>query len=163
MCNRLTNLRPTHTHNSVKSCPSAAQHYCSHGLLWVASPTIDSNFNLSVQKTNTICDYDHSLSISCTCVARVAVTQDIVPLKVLHRYLHAELGGLSFQPLLIVEWLWQTSQCTVLQFFFLIVPSYFSFILIVYLLGEVDAATPILLFFSFTPHLLSVSLTFLWT
>ena len=50
-----------------------------------------------------------------------------------------------------------------LQFFFLIVPSYFSFILNVYLLGEVDAATPILLFFSFAPHLLSVSLTFLWT
>ena len=50
-----------------------------------------------------------------------------------------------------------------LQSFFLIVQSYFSFILIVYLLGEVDVVTPILLFFSFAPHLLSRSLTFLWT
>ena len=52
---------------------------------------------------------------------------------------------------------------SVLQSFFLIVPSYFSFILIVYLLGEVDVVTPILLFFSSAPHHPSVSLTFLWT
>ena len=50
-----------------------------------------------------------------------------------------------------------------LQSFFLIIPSFFSFILIAYLLGEEDAVTPILLSFSFAPHLLSVSLTFLWT
>ena len=50
-----------------------------------------------------------------------------------------------------------------LQSFFLIVPSYFSLILVVYLLGEVDVFTPILLFFSFAPHLPFVSLTFLWT
>ena len=50
-----------------------------------------------------------------------------------------------------------------LQSFFLIVPFYFSLILIVYLLGEVDVITPILLFFSFTPYLPFASLTFLWT
>ena len=53
--------------------------------------------------------------------------------------------------------------CRLLQSFFLIVPFYFSLILVVYLLGEVDVATPILLFFSFAPHLPFVSLTFLWT
>ena len=47
-----------------------------------------------------------------------------------------------------------------LQFFFLIVPSYFSFILTVYLLGEVDAFTPILHIFSFVPIPPFVSLTF---
>ena len=47
-----------------------------------------------------------------------------------------------------------------LQFFFLIVPSYFSFILVVYLLGEVDAFTPIPRIFSFAPYLLFVSLIF---
>ena len=51
----------------------------------------------------------------------------------------------------------------VLQYFFLIVPFYFSFILVVYLLGEVDIFTPILCIFSFAPHLPCVSLTFLWT
>ena len=51
----------------------------------------------------------------------------------------------------------------VLQSFFLIVPLYFSFLLIAYLLGEVDTVTPILQSFSFAPHLRSVSLTFLWT
>ena len=51
----------------------------------------------------------------------------------------------------------------VLQFFFLIVPSCCSFILDVYLLGEVDAFTPIPLIFSFAPHLLFVSSTFPWT
>ena len=50
-----------------------------------------------------------------------------------------------------------------LQSFFLIVPFYFSLILIVYLLGEVDIITPILLFFSFAPYLPFASLTFLWT
>ena len=55
------------------------------------------------------------------------------------------------------------ARVTMLQSFFLSVLPYFSFILIVYLLGEVDIVTPILLFFSFAPHLLSVSLTFLWT
>ena len=40
-----------------------------------------------------------------------------------------------------------------LQSFFLIVLSCFSHILIVYLLGEVDITTPILLFFSFAPYL----------
>ena len=50
-----------------------------------------------------------------------------------------------------------------LQSFFLIVPFCFSLILIVYLLGEVDVITPILLFFSFAPHLPFASLTFLWT
>ena len=48
----------------------------------------------------------------------------------------------------------------VLQFFFLIVPSYFSFILVVYLLGEVDAFTPILRIFLLIPYLPFVSLTF---
>ena len=47
-----------------------------------------------------------------------------------------------------------------LQFFFLIVPSYFSSILVVYLLGEVDAFTPILRIFSFVPIPPFVSLTF---
>ena len=47
-----------------------------------------------------------------------------------------------------------------LQFFFLIVLSYFSSILIVYLLGEVDAFTPILRIFSFVPIPPFVSLTF---
>ena len=47
-----------------------------------------------------------------------------------------------------------------LQFFFLIVPSYFSSILVVYLLGEVDIFTPILRIFSFVPNLPFVSLTF---
>ena len=47
--------------------------------------------------------------------------------------------------------------------FSLIVPSYFSLILVVYLLGEVDVITPILLIFSFAPYLPFVSLTFLWT
>ena len=47
-----------------------------------------------------------------------------------------------------------------LQFFFLIVPSYFSSILIVYLLGEVDAFTPILHIFSFALYPPFVSLTF---
>ena len=51
----------------------------------------------------------------------------------------------------------------VLQSFFLIVPSYFSLILVVYLLGEVDVITPILLFFSFAPYLPFASLTLLWT
>ena len=55
------------------------------------------------------------------------------------------------------------SDLFVLQSFFLIVPSYFSLILIVYLLGEVDTITPILLFFSFTPYPPFASLTFLWT
>ena len=50
--------------------------------------------------------------------------------------------------------------CVVLQFFFLIVPSYFSSILVVYLLGEVDAYTPILRIFSFAPYPPFVSLTF---
>ena len=50
-----------------------------------------------------------------------------------------------------------------LQFFFLIIPSCYSFILNVYLLGEVDAFTPILHIFSFVPHLLFVSLIFPWT
>ena len=50
-----------------------------------------------------------------------------------------------------------------LQFFFLIVPSYFSSILVVYLLGEADTFTPILLIFSFALYLPFVSLTFLWT
>ena len=45
----------------------------------------------------------------------------------------------------------------------LIVLLYFSFILVVYLLGEVDVTTPILLFFSFTPYLPFASLTCLWT
>ena len=52
---------------------------------------------------------------------------------------------------------------SVLQFFFLIVPSYFSSILDVYLLGEVDAFTPILCIFSFAPYPPFVSLTFSWT
>ena len=52
-----------------------------------------------------------------------------------------------------------TSQ--LLQSFFLIVLFYFSLILVVYLLGEVDVITPILLIFSFTPYLPFVSLTFL--
>ena len=56
-----------------------------------------------------------------------------------------------------------TYRAYVLQSFFLIIQSYFSFILIVYLLGEVDIVTPTLLCFSFAPHLLSLSLTFLWT
>ena len=51
----------------------------------------------------------------------------------------------------------------VLQSFFLIVLFYFSLILVVYLLGEVDIITPILLIFSFTPYLPFVSLTFHWT
>ena len=51
----------------------------------------------------------------------------------------------------------------VLQFFFLIVPSYYSFIPVVYLLGEVDAFTPIPHTFSFVPHLPFVSSIFLWT
>ena len=38
-----------------------------------------------------------------------------------------------------------------------------SLILVVYLLGEVDVITPILLFSSFTPYLPFASLTFLWT
>ena len=50
-----------------------------------------------------------------------------------------------------------------LQSFFLIVLFYFSLTLIVYLLGEVDVITPILLIFSFAPYLPLVSLTFLWT
>ena len=50
-----------------------------------------------------------------------------------------------------------------LQSFFLIVLSCFSCILVVYLLGEVDVTTPILLFFSFAPYLPFASLTFLWT
>ena len=50
-----------------------------------------------------------------------------------------------------------------LQSFFLIVPFYFSLILVVYLLGEVDVIIPILLFFSFAPYLPFASLTFLWT
>ena len=50
-----------------------------------------------------------------------------------------------------------------LQFFFLIDPSCFSFILVVYLLGEVDAFTPILCIFSFVPIPPFVSLTFPWT
>ena len=40
-----------------------------------------------------------------------------------------------------------------LQSFFLIIPFYFSLILVVYLLGEVDVITPILLIFSFAPYL----------
>ena len=52
---------------------------------------------------------------------------------------------------------------SLLQFFFLIVPSWYSFILNAYLLGEVDAFTPILRIFSFVLHLLFVSLTFPWT
>ena len=48
----------------------------------------------------------------------------------------------------------------VLQFFFLVVPSYFSSILVVYLLGKVDAFTPILRIFSFVPIPPFVSLTF---
>ena len=51
----------------------------------------------------------------------------------------------------------------VLQSFFLIVLSYFSFILIVYLLGEVDVIISILHFFSFTPYPPLASLIFLWT
>ena len=51
----------------------------------------------------------------------------------------------------------------VLQFFFLIVPSYYSFIPVVYLLGEVDAFTPIPHIFSFIPHLHFVSSIFPWT
>ena len=54
-------------------------------------------------------------------------------------------------------------RCRVLQSFVLIIPFYFSLILIVYLLGEVDVITPILLFFSFVPYLHFASLTFLWT
>ena len=52
---------------------------------------------------------------------------------------------------------------SLLQSFFLIIPSYFSLILVVYLLGEVDVITPILLIFSFAPYLPFVSLTFLQT
>ena len=52
---------------------------------------------------------------------------------------------------------------SLLQFFFLIAPSYFSSILIVYLLGEVDAFTPTLRIFSFAPYPPFVSLTFPWT
>ena len=51
----------------------------------------------------------------------------------------------------------------VLQSFFLIVPFYSSFILAVYLLGEVDVITTIPLIFSFALYLPFVSLTFLWT
>ena len=51
----------------------------------------------------------------------------------------------------------------VLQFFFLIILSCCSFILDVYLLGGVDAFTPIPPIFSFVPHLLFVSSTFPWT
>ena len=58
---------------------------------------------------------------------------------------------------------WRTWGVLVLQFFFLIVPSCCSFILDVYLLGEVDAFTPIPLIFSFVPHLRFVSSTFPWT
>ena len=47
-----------------------------------------------------------------------------------------------------------------LQSFFLIVQYCFSLILIVYLLGEVDAFTPILRTFSFVPYLPFVSLIF---
>ena len=47
-----------------------------------------------------------------------------------------------------------------LQFFFLIIPSYFSAILVVYLLGEVDVFTPILHIFSFVLYPPFVSLTF---
>ena len=53
--------------------------------------------------------------------------------------------------------------CSLLQFFFLIVLSYYSFILNVYVLGEVDAFTPIPHIFSFVPHLLFVSSIFPWT
>ena len=51
----------------------------------------------------------------------------------------------------------------VLQFFSFIILSCCSFILDVYLLGEVDAFTPIPLIFSFAQHLLFISLTFPWT
>ena len=54
----------------------------------------------------------------------------------------------------------ETTALIVLQFFFLIVLSYFSSILVVYLLGEVDAFTPILHIFSFAPCPPFVSLTF---
>ena len=50
-----------------------------------------------------------------------------------------------------------------LQSFFLIILSYFSFILVVYLLGEVEVTTPILRFFSSAPCLPLASLIFLWT
>ena len=66
------------------------------------------------------------------------------------------LGALTGRPSL-------ASKPLLLQFFFLIVPSCYSFILDVYLLGEVDAFIPIPLIFSFVPHLLFVSLTFPWT
>ena len=56
-----------------------------------------------------------------------------------------------------------TSSPQLLQSFFLIVLSYFLFILIVYLLGEVDIITSILRFFSFAPYPHLASLTFLWT
>ena len=59
---------------------------------------------------------------------------------------------------------WQHSpDGKVLQFFFLIVPSYFSSILVFYLLGEVDAFTQILHIFSFVPIPPFVSLIFPWT
>ena len=51
----------------------------------------------------------------------------------------------------------------VLQSFSLIVPFYFSLMLTVYLLGEVDIIISIPLIFSFAPYLPFVSLTFLWT
>ena len=58
---------------------------------------------------------------------------------------------------------WAAGEHLVLQSFFLIVLFYFSFVLVVYLLGEVDVVTPILHIFSFTLYLPFVSLIFPWT
>ena len=76
--------------------------------------------------------------------------------------IHSFLSLANFYHCFIKDYA-KLAKLLMLQSFFLIVPSCYSFILNVYLLGEVDTFTPIPHIFSFIPHLLFVSSTFPWT
>ena len=86
------------------------------------------------------------------------------PQTVMIRGLDVIFSIISLPPLMFDSpFTFIVSTMFLLQFFSLTVPSCSSFILDTYVLGEVDAFTPIPLIFFFAPHLPFVSLTFPWT